>query len=58
MEVLIPGVHPDRAWELVSNMQERIKIDDRFVDPEIFYEDDQSCYMYSKGKKPPIPMFS
>ncbi len=46
-----PNVSYYKAWNLLQNVSERIKIDQRMHDSVIFYEDEQSAFFYSRSPK-------
>ena len=43
-----PTISPDEMWEMVSNIEYRIKWDQRMVDPKIIEIDQHSNILYAK----------
>ncbi len=46
-----PNVNYDKARNLLLKVSERAKFDNRMHNSEIFHEDDQSAFFYSRSPK-------
>ena len=55
---IFPGIEVDNMVDLISNLENRIKWDDRWVGGSILERTDDSAVMYAKTPKPPIPLVS
>ena len=54
---VFPDVDHETFWDIVSNVEDRIKWDDRWVDAKIVEKpDDESWIIYMLGKRPPLPV--
>ena len=51
INMTFPDVNFDKASDLLLNLSERSKFDNRMHDSVIFHEDDQSAFFYSKSPK-------
>ena len=59
LEQTIPKIEPEALFDLISNVKNRMKWDERWIDGSIVEEKpDGSLVIYYLTPKPPVPLMS
>ena len=58
LENTFPAIEPEDLFELISNIEKRVKWDERWVEGKVIQKDDNSTILHTKTPKPPIPLIS
>jgi hypothetical protein len=57
-ECVFPNIEPEKLFEILSNIEIRLKWDERWEKGEILEQDGDVTVFWGQSPKPPIPMVS